>query len=200
MNSNHAQTEAFRQGLHGPYAMTFSRSVTPEIDSINMDFFSSLDIKDYVPSSGRGTVAGTLSSVDSAFQKVVHWYNDANQYWAYTASNGDFTSPRMRRGIYDMKAYQGEFVVATGSGIKVTAGQTTTQQIASNVGARNTVWQIGDWDGQPTGFRNADKQLRMHPSDSRMESWDGLTYTVGTSTLNDVRKSTVVTHLMGSRH
>ncbi|KAL1953946.1 hypothetical protein VTO42DRAFT_1992 [Malbranchea cinnamomea] len=29
MNSGHVQTESFRMGLHGPYAMTFSRSGTP---------------------------------------------------------------------------------------------------------------------------------------------------------------------------
>lgn len=188
MNSGHVQTEAFRQGLHGPYAMTFSRSGTPKASDINMDFFSSLGIKDYVASSGRGIVAGTLSGVDSSFQKVMHWYNSANQYWVYAASNGDFTSPRMRPGTYNVKAYQDEFVVATASGIKVTAGQTTTQKIASSVATRNTIWKIGDWDGQPTGFRNADKQLRMHPSDSRMSSWTGLTYTVGSSALTDMRK------------
>jgi rhamnogalacturonan endolyase len=37
---------------------------------------------------------------------------------------------------------------------------------------------------RPTGFRNADKQLRMHPSDSRMDSWSS-TYTVGSSSLSD---------------
>jgi rhamnogalacturonan endolyase len=48
------------------------------------------------------------------------------------------------------------------------------------------LWQIGDWDGKPTGFRNADKQARMHPSDSRMSSWGPLTYTVGSSTLDSI--------------
>jgi len=189
MNSNHAQTESFRQGLHGPYALTFSRSGTPKPADIDMSFFSSLGIKDYIASSGRGTVAGTLSGVPSSFQKVIHWYNAANQYWVYASSNGDFTSPRMRPGTYDWKAYQTEFVVASGSGVKVSAGTTTTLKIASSVVSRDTVWQIGEWDGQPAGFRNADKQLRMHPSDGRMGSWGPLTYTVGTSSLSDVRKS-----------
>lgn len=39
--------------------------------------------------------------------------------------------------------------------------------------------------GRPTGFRNAENQLRMHPSDSRMSDWGPLTYTVGSSSLTD---------------
>jgi rhamnogalacturonan endolyase len=186
MNSNHAQTEAYRQGLHGPYAMTFSRTETPKVTDINMDFFASLDIKDYSAASGRGTISGTVSGIASGFQKVVHWYNDQYQYWTYASATGTFKSPMMRPGSYNTKVYQDEYVVATASGVNVRAGVTTTQNLASSVKARNTIWQIGDWDGQPTGFRNADKQLRMHPSDSRMGAWGPLTYTVGSSTLNDI--------------
>lgn len=38
---------------------------------------------------------------------------------------------------------------------------------------------------RPTGFRNAEKQLRMHPSDPRMSDWGPLTYTVDSSELTD---------------
>ena len=38
---------------------------------------------------------------------------------------------------------------------------------------------------RPTGFLNADNQLRMHPSDERMAAWEALTYTVGSSELTD---------------
>ena len=38
---------------------------------------------------------------------------------------------------------------------------------------------------RPTGFRNAENQLRMHPSDSRMSDWGPLTYTVDSSELTD---------------
>jgi hypothetical protein len=81
--------------------------------------------------------------------------------------------------------YQTELRVAETS-VTVTAGSTTSKNIANGVAARKTIWTIGSWDGQPTGFRNADKQLRMHPSDKRMSSWGPLTYTVGTSKLTDV--------------
>ena len=94
----------------------------------------------------------------------------------------------MQPGTYNLKAYQQEFVVATAISVKVTAGQAPIQKIALNVRARNTIWQIGDWVGQPQGLRNADKQLGLHPSDSRMGSWGALTYIMGNSTLHDIGK------------
>jgi hypothetical protein len=59
-------------GLHGPYAMVFSRSGLPS-SSLDTSFFSSLSISGYVGSSGRGTVSGTASGVSSSYQRVVHW-------------------------------------------------------------------------------------------------------------------------------
>ena len=38
---------------------------------------------------------------------------------------------------------------------------------------------------RPTGFRNAENKLRMHPSDSRMSDWGPLTYTVDSAELTD---------------
>ncbi|KAG4217029.1 hypothetical protein PC116_g34490, partial [Phytophthora cactorum] len=46
-------------------------------------------------------------------------------------------------------------------------------------------WKIGEYDGQPTGFLNADKCLRMPPSDKRMSPWKPATFTVGSSALNE---------------
>ncbi|KAI5206426.1 rhamnogalacturonate lyase A [Aureobasidium subglaciale] len=185
MNSGHVQTEPFRQGLHGPYTIVFSRSGIPSARGVDTSFFSSLGVTGYVADSGRGRVSGTASGIGSSFQKVVHWRNANNQYWVYTDSSGRFTSPAMRPGTYTMTLYQTEFKVAETS-VTVTAGTTARKNIASGVTTRNTIWTIGSWDGQPTGFRNADKQLRMHPSDKRMSSWGPLTYTVGSSSLTDV--------------
>ncbi|KAJ5600780.1 hypothetical protein N7450_001847 [Penicillium hetheringtonii] len=179
MNSGHVTTESYRQGLHGPYMMYFSRSGTPGTD-IDTSFFADLDIKGYVATSGRGYVSGTASGADSSFDWVIHWYNDAAQYWTYTASGGKFSSPAMKPGTYTMVYYQGEYQVAKSS-VTVTAGSTTSKSISGSVTTGTTIFKIGDWDGQPTGFLNADKQLRMHPSDSRMSSWSPGTYTVGSS-------------------
>jgi len=85
-----------------------------------------------------------------------------------------------------MVLYQTEFKLAT-STVSISAGQRLTSNIAGAVTPTNrkTLFQIGAYDGQPTGFRNADKFLRMHPSDSRMSPWGPLTYTVGSSQLSD---------------
>ncbi|KAE8385778.1 putative rhamnogalacturonate lyase A [Aspergillus alliaceus] len=183
MNSGHVQTEDRRMGLHGPYSMYFSRSGTPGTN-IDTSFFANLDIKGYVAASGRGTVSGTASGADSSSKWVIHWYNDVAQYWTYTSSGGSFTSPAMKPGTYTMVYYQGEFKVAETS-VTVKAGSKTRKDISGSVKTGDTIFKIGDWDGTPTGFRNAENQLRMHPSDSRMSSWGPLTYTVGSSALTD---------------
>ncbi|KAF6798826.1 rhamnogalacturonase b [Colletotrichum sojae] len=184
MNSGHVQTEAFRMGLHGPYVMSFSRSGIPKATDFNYDFYKDLGLKGYVAASGRGTVTGTASGITGSFQRVLHWYNKDAQYWAYASSSGAFTSPPMKPGTYTQVLYQTEFKVAQ-STVTVTAGKATTANIASTMTSRKSLWKIGEYDGQPTGFRNADKQLRMHPSDSRMSSWGPLTYTVGSSSASD---------------
>lgn len=184
MNSGHVQTEAFRTGLHGPYVMTFSRDGIPTLKSIDTSFFSELSIQGYVAASGRGTVTGTASGVGSSFTLVVHWYNSAAQYWTTASSSGSFTSPAMKPGTYTMVLYQTEFKVASQS-VTVSAGKATTSNIQSTLASHTSLFKIGEYDGQPTGFRNADKFLRMHPSDTRMSSWGPLTYTVGSSALTD---------------
>lgn len=186
MNSGHVQTEKYRQGLHGPYAMAFSRSGIPAGgSSLDTSFFKDLSISGYVADSARGKVTGTATGVGSSYQKVLHWYNDAAQYWVYADSAGKFTSPVMKPGTYTQVLYQGEFKVKAAS-ITVKAGSTTTANIAADAETKTSVWRIGDWDGTPKGFRNAANQLRMHPSDSRMASWAAQTYTVGSSSLDNV--------------
>lgn len=74
--------------------------------------------------------------------------------------------------------------VATATGVSVSTGKTTSKSVASTLTSHNSLWKIGEYDGQPTGFLNADKFLRMHPSDSRMTAWKPVTYTVGSSSLN----------------
>ncbi|KAM5355965.1 hypothetical protein ACJ41O_002611 [Fusarium nematophilum] len=188
MNSNHAQTEDYRQGFHGPYALSFSRSGVPKQKDLDFSFFSELSISGFTADSSRGRVSGTASGIQSGFQGVVHWYNANYQYWTYTSSSGSFTSPFMVPGTYTMVLYQGELQVASKS-VSVSAGATASSSIAASsditTGKHTSVFRIGDWDGQPTGFRNADKQLRMHPSDNRMSSWGPLTYTVGSSSVGD---------------
>lgn len=187
MNSGHVQTESYRTGLFGPYALVFSRSGIPGTNP-DLSFWAGMSVSGYVATSGRGYVNGKGSGVAGAtYPIVVHWYNSAAQYWTTAdPSTSNFASPAMKPGTYTMVLYQDELQVATAIGIVVTAGQTLTHNIASTwTVPTTTLFQIGDWDGQPTGFRNADKQLRMHPSDIRMSAWGPLTYTVGSSALTD---------------
>ncbi|KAJ3571682.1 hypothetical protein NPX13_g5296 [Xylaria arbuscula] len=185
MNSGHVKTEEWRTNnvLHGPYMMVFSRSGVPSVKSADVSFFSELSIKGFVPTSSRGYVSGTASGVPSNLQAVVHWYNSAAQYWAIASSNGAFKSPAMKTGSYTMVLYQGEYKVATATGVTVSAGGTTSKNIASTMTSHNSLWKIGEYDGQPTGFLNADKFLRMHPSDTRMSAWNPVTYTIGSSSI-----------------
>ena len=186
MNSGHVQTEAYRMGLHGPYIMSFSRSGIPSVKTANVEWLGELGITGFVPRSGRGTVTGTATGVPNGMEGVVHWFNSVAQYWTRTSSNGGFTSPAMKPGTYTMVLYQTEFKISTTS-VAVSAGKNTTASISGGISPANrkTLFQIGEYDGQPTGFRNADKFLRMHPSDSRMSSWGPLTYTVGSSSLSE---------------
>ncbi|KAI1171790.1 polysaccharide lyase family 4 protein [Nemania sp. FL0916] len=175
MNSGHVPTEAYRQGFHGPYVFAMTRSGVPAASSIDVSFFDSLNLKGYVPVSGkRGYVKGTATGVSSSFPIVVHWYNNDYQFWAYASSSGAYTSPPMPAGSYTMKLYQDEFLAATQT-VSVSAGSTATSNIAATAAAltqsRTTIFKLGDYDGKPTGFLNAANQLRMHPSDSRMSNW-----------------------------
>lgn len=175
MNSGHVQTESYRQGFHGPYVFTFTRSGIPAASAFDTAFFDGLGLTGYTGASGRGYVKGTASGVSSSFPIVLHWYNANYQAWAYaSSSSGAFTSPALVAGTYTMKLYQDEFLAATTT-VSVVAQATTTANLAATnailTSSHTTVFQLGDYDGQPTGFRNAAQQLRMHPSDARMASW-----------------------------
>jgi rhamnogalacturonan endolyase len=171
MNSGHVQTEGWRTGFHGPYVFSMTRSGRPDPTGVDVSFFDALGLSGYVPVSGnRGYVSGTASGVSANFPRVVHWFNSNFQFWAYTNSAGAYASPPMPAGTYTMNLYQDEFLAASQS-VSVTAGRTTTSNIAAThlalTQSRTTIFRMGDYDGQPTGFLNAANQLRMHPSDTR---------------------------------
>ncbi|KAF6757782.1 rhamnogalacturonase B, partial [Ephemerocybe angulata] len=180
-NSGHTQTESNRMGLHGPYALFFTSGSQPSTD-INTVFWDGLGITGFVSQTGRGRVTGTASGVPSSYSnlQVIGLSNSAAQYWTRAASNGRFTSPYMKPGTYTMTLYKAELAVASQS-VSVTAGGTLTSNIASKEDTQSAIWQIGEFDGTPRGFLNADKIETMHPSDSRMRSWGPVTFTVGNS-------------------
>ncbi|CAE6332279.1 unnamed protein product [Rhizoctonia solani] len=179
MNSGHTQTEAYRMGLHGPYLLQFTTGGTPSAD-INLAFWDGMGIKGYVPVSGRGYARGKASGVPSNFASlvVVAWSNSAAQYWARAeASTGNYYSPAMKPGTYTMTMYKSELAVATAT-VTISAGQTITANIKSAEATPSVIWQLGEFDGTPRGFLNADMIETMHPSDKRMHEWPR-TITIG---------------------
>ncbi|EIM87220.1 polysaccharide lyase family 4 protein [Stereum hirsutum FP-91666 SS1] len=181
MNSGHTQTEADRQGFHGPYALWFTTGSTPGV--FDTSFWSTLGVSGFVPTSSRGFVNGKAIGIPSAFSGLttVGWANSAAQYWAAAdASTGDFSSPAMISGTYTMSLYKRELVVGTQS-VTVSAGTTINSNIHDTfaLDTLTPIWSVGDFDGTPTGFLNADMIQTIHPSDSRMHSWGPITYTVG---------------------
>jgi len=190
MNSGHLQTEDLRQGFHGPYALTFTKSgpVTSAAD-IDMSFFEDLGLPNYVTRADRGYHNGSVSGVDFNNQIVVHWSNADYQSWAVVPeSTSCFTSPPLPAGTYTINLYKAELLVAQGS-VEVTAGTTIVQSIAATsdiLESRTTIFQIGEYDGQPFEFKNGNNFLRMHPTDTRMDPWTYDTYVVGTNVVGDM--------------
>jgi len=132
-----------------------------------------------VAASGRGTVTGTYSGTLSGVAVTIGFKNSAAQYWV-AGSGGSFSRNLMKPGTYTVTLYQGELEAGTGS-VSVSAGGTSSINIAASLSVPSVIWRIGTVDGSPTGFLNADKIQTMHPSDTRMSSWGPVTFTVGSS-------------------
>ncbi|KAF5348362.1 hypothetical protein D9758_010904 [Tetrapyrgos nigripes] len=155
-----------------------AHSSTPA--TFDTSFWAGLPVTGFVAQSGRGRVTGQATGFQSQFNSLISigWSNSNNQYWVRTDTSGRFTSPFMKPGTYTMTLYSVELALASQS-VSVSAGGTTTSNIASTFSFPATIWQIGDLDGTPRGFLNADKIETMHPSDTRMSNWGPVTFTVG---------------------
>ena len=177
------QTEAQRFGLQGPYVIAFTDGGAPSSalypGTLTTSWADSLGISGYVPASGRGKVAGVgITGRNTAYAYTVGLANSAAQYWgAARASDGYFSIAGVLPGTYTLTVFKGELAVLTTS-VSVSAGGTTTlnslaipsSNDPSNAG---TIWRINDWNGTPSGFKNADLMTYAHPSDVRAASWTG---------------------------
>ncbi|WP_406333831.1 rhamnogalacturonan lyase B N-terminal domain-containing protein [Streptomyces sp. NBC_00203] len=177
------QTEAQRFGLQGPYVIALTDGGAPSSSlypgTLSTSWADSLGISGYVAASGRGRVAGVgISGRDTAYAYTVGLANSDAQYWGSArASDGYYSITGVLPGTYTLTVFKGELAVYTTS-VTVTAGGTTTlNTIAipssndpSNAGA---IWRIGNWDGTPSGFKNADLMTYAHPSDVRASAWTG---------------------------
>ena len=181
MNSGHNQTDIWRTNvLHGPYALVFTGGAAP-ILPIDYSWIEtgSLNLTGWVARTNRGAVTGVVSGIPAGFQAVVSFANTNAQYWAVVSSDGNYSTPLMKPGAYAVTLYKGELEV-TNSPVNVSAGQTNTLNLASAESAPTCIFRIGEWDGTPSGFLNADKIIAMHPQDVRMSDWGPVSFTVGT--------------------
>ncbi|MFI6015802.1 rhamnogalacturonan lyase B N-terminal domain-containing protein [Streptomyces sp. NPDC051243] len=177
------QTEAERFGLQGPYVIALTDGGAPSSSlfpgALTTSWADSLGISGYVPASGRGRVAGVgITGRNTAYPYTVGLANSAAQYWGSArSSDGYFSIGGVLPGTYTLTVYKGELAVHTGS-VTVTAGGTTTLNtiaIASSNDPSNAtaIWRINDWNGTPSGFKNADLMTYAHPSDVRAAAWTG---------------------------
>ncbi|KTC63405.1 rhamnogalacturonase B [Pseudomonas fluorescens ABAC62] len=180
MYSNHTQTEPYRGGLHGVYALLFTDGGAPDSTLTNLDFVDNeLGLAGFVDSAGRGTLTGHVAGVAPALPAVVGVSNADAEYWA-RADGGGFVVTGIRPGRYQVTLYQNELEIAQATA-DVSAGRTTQTRLQARPLSGQVKWQIGVPDGTPAGFLNAHLLASAHPSDSRMAPWGPVTYTVGTS-------------------
>lgn len=181
MNSGHAQTEAYRMGLHGPYALVFTDGATPTVP--DMSWMEGQNLNGWVPASVRGKVAGRgLYGFDLAHRYTIGFANADAQYWTVAqAPNGNFTTPAMKPGTYTMTVYKDELALNT-MPVTVASGAVTTLAPVTLTGDPDktaAVWRIGTWDGTPLEFLNGAAINVRHPSDVRNASWGPVTFAVG---------------------
>lgn len=177
------QTEAQRFGLQGPYVIALTDGGAPSSSlypgTLSTSWADSLGISGYVAASGRGRVAGVgISGRDTAYAYTVGLANSDAQYWGSArASDGYYSIAGVLPGTYTLTVFKGELAVYTTS-VTVTAGGTTTLNTiaipsSNDPGNASAIWRIGNWDGTPSGFKNADLMTYAHPSDVRASAWTG---------------------------
>ncbi|MER6121304.1 rhamnogalacturonan lyase B N-terminal domain-containing protein [Streptomyces sp. NPDC001795] len=177
------QTEPERYGLQGPYVIAFTDGGAPSSslfhDNLTTSWADSLGISGYVTAGGRGRVAGVgINGRDTSYAYTVGLANSAAQYWGSArSSDGYFSMTGVLPGTYTLTVHKGELGVCTSS-VTVSAGATTTLNTitvpsSNDPSNASAIWRIGNWDGTPSGFKNADLMTYAHPSDTRAASWTG---------------------------
>ncbi|MGW0331065.1 rhamnogalacturonan lyase B N-terminal domain-containing protein [Streptomyces sp. NPDC003011] len=177
------QTEDQRFGLQGPYVIAFTDGGAPSSSlfpgTLTTSWADSLGLAGYVGASGRGRVAGVgITGRNTAYAYTVGIANAAAQYWGSArASDGHFSIGGVLPGTYTLTVYKGELAVYSTQATVSAGGATTLNSIAipssNDPGNASAIWRIGDWNGTPGGFKNADLMTYAHPSDVRAASWTG---------------------------
>ncbi|TWT76958.1 hypothetical protein Pla123a_23830 [Posidoniimonas polymericola] len=181
--SGHTQTEPYRYGMQGPYAMQVTDGSDPvEVDYSWMEF---LGLEGWVPESNRGSVSGVADIADPAHETVVGLSNADAQYWAIADPvTGAYSIDGIEAGEYTMTLYDQELEVGVRT-VAIAAQSELLVDIANTYYLPAATWRIGEWDGTPAGFMNADLIATMHPSDVRMAPWVSGAYVVGTDATSE---------------
>jgi rhamnogalacturonan endolyase len=180
--TGHTQTESYRQGLQGPYALQFTDGSTPVAPDYS--WMEQLNLNGWIVASARGTLIGTASGVPSGHEVTVGLSNSAAQYWGTPDATGNYTIAGIQPGTYTETLYDGELAVGTRT-VTINTGAIAAANIVDTYYTHTPIWRIGTWDGTPLGFLNSDKIEVMHPSDVRMTPWTNVNYVVGTNTAAD---------------
>ncbi len=182
-NYGEAQTEPLRTNrLNGAYSLVFTRGGPPP--ALDTSWLGAMGLKGFVGAEGRGRVTGVgIDGQDGRYAYTVGLANAVAQYWAPAAAgSGYYNLPGVLPGTYTLSIYKNELSVHTQSVTVAAGGTVVLNTMGVDDPSRVTpIWRIGDWDGSPNGFVNADKITSMHPSDPRMASWATGTYVVGSS-------------------
>lgn len=181
MNHAEGETEDFRMGLYGPYALCFTRGLTPSIP--NFSWMASLNLKGWVSNRGNAEIKSLLG-MDSNYKYTYSFDNNTAQYWTSASSTGYGKCDNMKPGIYNMTVYKNELAVCKDT-VKVMPYKTTELNnlaITEDTSTIPTIWRIGNWDGTPLEFLNGKNISSMHPSDVRNSSWKPVAYVVGKDT------------------
>ncbi|WP_329548375.1 polysaccharide lyase family protein [Streptomyces sp. NBC_01356] len=181
LHYNQAQTEPERYGLQGPYVLNFTDGGAPSSSlfhaNLDTSWVDGLGITGWVGRAGRGKVAGVgLKGMDAKYAYTVGFANSDAQYWAKAAAGtGAFSCKGMLPGTYTLTVFKGELAVHTRQ-VTVTAGGSTALNsltIGSDPSSATAIWRLGDWDGTPGEFKNAELMTYAHPSDARAAKWTG---------------------------
>ncbi len=78
MFSGHSQTENFRPGLQGPYALQFTTGGVPP--ALDYSFLEGVGLTGWVAAAQRGSLSGTASGVPSGHEVTVALINATAQY------------------------------------------------------------------------------------------------------------------------
>jgi rhamnogalacturonan endolyase len=178
--SGHTQTEPYRYGMYGPYALQITDG-SPPIDP-DYSWMDDLGIPNLLPASARGSVSGVASGMVSGHQTVIALSNSGAQYWTIAdAATGAYSIEGIEPGAYTMTMYDQELAVGTRM-VTIAAQSNLLADISNTYYLPEATWRIGTWDGTPAGFLNAEKIAIMHPVDVRMSPWVDTNFIVGTNT------------------